>query len=124
MRLIIPVIIFSIVQVAIARAEPCLHDGDRVSGEVRNVETRHPGNGKLLSYRFLVTFKPVCVDNKDLGHAEGRWIQIVLADQKEISRLTLGDTATIMASYEPPLSAYHLGDLMAFRAQIVSVTPP
>jgi hypothetical protein len=116
--------LFFVAMCADADARSCLHDGDSLTGEIRDVQTKHPGNGMLLSSRFLVVPEKVCVESKDLGFAEGRWIQIVLLNQSDLPKLVLGDSATIKANYDVPVTAYHLGDIMAFNAEIISVSSP
>ncbi len=100
-----------------------LHNGDKITGEVRLVETTHP-NGSRLCYKMIVITPPACIYDAFLGHAQGRWIQVVLRNQSDSKHLKLGEVVTISAYYEPPTTAYHLGDIMAFDAVIVSTDQP
>jgi hypothetical protein len=102
-----------------AQAEACLQDGQQIRGEVRYVETRHPLNGEPIKGVLLVLSKAVCIASDSA--TSGRWVEIRFDDERQFSRLQPGDDATITAKYEHPGTANHIGDIMAFDAQIVSV---
>ena len=103
-------------------AEPCIRNGDQLEGELRYVETRHP-TGYLIRVPFLHLDHARCV-NGEMGHAEGRWIQLSAADGHAFSSIQSGSNIVVEADdYEPPLTAWHIGDIIAFDARLVGEYP-
>ena len=100
----------------------CLKDGQEISGEMRWVESRHVGNKSDLRYPFLVLEKLSCFDG-DQGRVFGRWVQLGLS-KDEMKGLKTGYTITVKAKFMVPASAYHIGDVVAMDAVIVSQSPP
>ena len=104
-------------------AAPCIVDGERLSGELRYVETHHP-NGSLIRSAFLYLDEPRCVDD-ELGHAEGRWVQLLPADPRAFARIRSGSGIVIQSDdYFAPHTAWHIGDIVAGNAHVVSSEPP
>ena len=107
---------------ATAAAQPCLTNGEQISGEMRWVETRRAGAKSDLRFPFIVLAQPRCVDNAQ-GHSEGRWVQLGLS-RDEMKSLTPGAKLTIKAQYLVPAGTSIVGDILAMDAVIVSQSPP
>ena len=102
----------------VAPAKPCIAAGERLHGELRYVETHHP-NGQLIRSAFLYLDEPRCVD-AEMGDAEGRWIQLLPRDESEFTNVPSGSGIVVEAQeYEPPLTAWHIGDIIAFEARFI-----
>ena len=71
---------------------------------------------------FLVLEKLSCFDG-DQGRVFGRWVQLGLS-KDEMKGLKTGYTITVKAKFMVPASAYHIGDVVAMDAVIVSQSPP
>ncbi|HYE43223.1 MAG TPA: hypothetical protein VEA15_07495 [Caulobacteraceae bacterium] len=110
-----------------AVADDCrlLMAGDRVEGEFRWVESRHP-NGEAIRAPFIVTGARVCVPGESLVdgtifNAEGHWLQLGLADDSVAESLVPGELYSLTAEYDVPMTAWHIGDIMAFEAQVLPI---
>lgn len=113
---VVPVLAFIL---HIASAKPCILDGESLRGELRYVETHHP-NGQLIRSAFLYLEETRCVDAQ-MGHAEGRWVQLLPKDQNEFRNVPSGSGIIVEADeYEPPLTSWHIGDITAMNARFVS----
>lgn len=103
---------------ALAAPEPCLVDGERIDGELRFVESAHP-NGARIRSAFLVLAGARCVED-EMGHAEGRWVQLSPAEPKAFDGIPPGSLLTIEAEdYFVPHTAWHIGDIVALRVRVV-----
>ncbi|MES2834265.1 MAG: hypothetical protein V4707_06115 [Pseudomonadota bacterium] len=101
-----------------ASPEPCIAVDERLHGELRYVETHHP-NGQLIRSAFLHLYEPRCVD-AEMGHAEGRWVQLLPEDDSEFRDIPSGSGIVIEAQeYQPPLTSWHIGDITAFEARFI-----
>lgn len=99
--------------------QPCLVQGERVTGELRYVETQHP-NGTPLRNPFLVLVDRRCVADPDYGDAEGRWVQVSGPAAESVQDLPPGTTIVIEAQeYLVPHTAWHVGDIVALEARLV-----
>lgn len=98
---------------------PCLQAGDRIAGELRIVETRHP-NGDTMTSPFLVMVESRCVEDADYGRAEGRWVQIAGDAVRAVREIPPGSTIIIVVTnFLVPHSAWHFGDFVALESQLV-----
>jgi hypothetical protein len=110
---------------SVGQTQPsCLRDGDRISGEFRYVESRHP-NGTSLRYGFVVVPEPVCVvaespETGELYVVRGRWIQISYADEQVGGHPHAGDIVTITGNYSEPHTAWHLGDIVGSAVRVIA----
>lgn len=99
----------------------CLRPGDRISGELRIVETRHP-NGEVMRSYFVVTTTEHCVEDADLGRAQGRWIQIAGEAAQQVARIPTGSSVTIeFRDWLVPHTAWHFGDFVALDTRLVGL---
>jgi hypothetical protein len=108
-------------------APVCLRDGDRISGEFRYVESRHP-NGTNLRYGFVKTVDPVCVigeagENGSRYVVQGRWVQVSWSEDQIGNRPYAGDQVEITADCFEPITAWHLGDIICINARLLSREP-
>ena len=105
-------------------APPCLLDGDRVTGEFRRVESRHP-NGSPLRHGFVVLTEPICVGSAlDGPHAsiKGRWIDIF--GELDDSSVQPGDGVTVeLSDCIESMTAWHLGEINCVHARLISREP-
>ena len=109
---------------AIQAEPPCLKDGDRVEGEFRYVETRHP-NGTRLRHPFVVTERPFCfapVIWPEAPTVHGRWIQIHWSDEQARDPTPGDAVAVIVDDCNEPGTAWHTGDVFC-DARLVSREP-
>jgi hypothetical protein len=98
---------------------PCLQAGDRIAGELRIVETRHP-NGDTMTSPFLVMVQSRCVEDADYGRAEGRWVQIAGDAVRAVREIPPGSTIIIVVTdFLVPHTAWHFGDFVALETQLV-----
>lgn len=102
-----------------ASPEPCLDRGERITGELRYVETQHP-NGTPLRNAVLVLDEKRCVVDPDYGHAEGKWVQVSGPVEESVRDLSPSTTIVIEANeYLVPHTAWHVGDIVALDARLV-----
>ena len=125
-RIAIAVLLASLLA-APALADDCrlLKAGDRVEGEFRWVESRHP-NGQPIRAAFVVTAERVCVPGESLSDgkpftAEGHWLQLGFAEEGAADALVPGELYSVTADYDVPMTAWHIGDIMAFEAQVLPI---
>ena len=99
--------------------ETCLRAGDRISGELRVVETHHP-NGDVMRSPFVVMLESHCVLDPDLGRAEGKWVQIAGEAAQAVMAIPTGSAVIIEAQdWIVPHTAWHYGDFVAHDARLV-----
>jgi hypothetical protein len=102
----------------------CLRPGDRVTGELRIVETKHP-NGMDLKSHFVVIVQSRCVEEEGLGRVEGRWVQIAGEAAQQVRALPLGSIVVIEAQdWMVPQTAWHFGDFVALDGKMVGYELP
>lgn len=98
---------------------PCLRPVDRISGELRIVESKHPNGTALKSY-FVVLPNKRCVENEEFGRVDGRWVQLTGNASQQVASLPLGSSVTIEAEvWMISHTAWHLGDFVALNARMV-----
>lgn len=103
---------------------PCLRPGDRVTGELRTVETKHP-NGMALKSHFVVIVESRCVEEEGMDRVDGRWVQIAGEAAQQVRALPLGSIVVIEAQdWMVPHTAWHFGDFVALDGKMVGYELP
>ncbi len=100
-----------------AHAAGCLKDGEPVTGKFAWASSTHP-NGTAIHVPFVILAKSVCVKD-EFGEATGTRMQVVLKDTDAIKAYREGSMLTIEGKYGPPETAWHIGEIMAFDAEII-----
>ncbi len=119
--------VFLLIAMAPTARAACLHDGMRVEGQLRRIETRHP-NGTRLSGYHLFLANPICVRAERSSGGKGtlsdiHTVQLVPADDsvaRELDSL-LGARITASGAFMEPQTVYHTGDIVLLDARILVV---
>ena len=98
--------------------QPCLRDGERITGRFGWVDARHP-NGQRMHDPFVTLARPRCFEDS-MGRAEGRAIQLAFDRPTDARRLRTGALVTVEAEYMVPHTAWHIGDIVALHARVVA----
>ena len=97
----------------------CLQPGDRISGELRIVETRHP-NGQVMRSPFIVMPESRCIDDPALGRADGKWVQLAGDAAQAVKDIPAGSRVVAEArDWIVPHTAWHFGDFVANQTRLV-----
>lgn len=105
----------------------CLSPDAPIAGELRMVETRHP-NGDLMRQPVVFVTPGSCVTVHD---AAGGFVEVPLRDvhlvfngapAPEGLESLLGEPVTVSGYLSVPETAWHIGGVVAFEAQMVEVS--
>jgi hypothetical protein len=96
----------------------CLTKGQVIAGKFEWVSATHP-NGTPIRAPFVILSKAAC-EHDFFGSARGTRVQLALHNIDEMKNIRPGTMLTIRADYGTPETAWHIGDIIAFNAKIVS----
>ena len=113
--------------VGLALQEACLTDGQRITGELRYVDTNVPDGdqpgGMGMRAAFLVLPEAACLVDEN-GRAEGRWVQLAYESPLMFNGILRGSTIVVEAShYALPTTPWHIGDFVAFDVRVINHEP-
>ena len=105
----------------------CISQDAPIQGELRLTETRHPNGARIVVFQ-LVLFPKVCVLVSSLERGKFERLEnigsIHLAAEPGVLkklRLKLGKLVTAQGELSEPMTAWHIGDAVMFKARIVKI---
>jgi hypothetical protein len=118
MRVLSMIVMVSALMLPQSAMAACLQDGEAITGKLAWMSLTQP-QGKPIPAPFLMLDKPACAHDA-LGNVQGTRVQLLLKGIDPLQNVKEGDTLTVTANYGRPETKWHIGDIVAFDAQIVS----